>query len=801
MFKKVYFSLFLLFICITYASAQRVRGNVYDENGDPLVSATIVIEGTNYSTLTNDEGEFRFRNLPKGTFTIVASFIGYNSKRQEVVITEHSQQTLRYDLQGSNTLSEVEVFGERFKQPAKLDIITRMPLRPSEQIQTISVISEKVIAEQGALTITDALRNVPGVTLFGSYGGVKESMSARGFRGIPVLKNGVRIDSQFQTAAGVADMQGVESIQMIKGSAAVTQGVISDLGNAGGVINVVTKTPKFINAGQVDLRAGSWGQFRPTFDVQSVLNKSKTAAFRINGAYERADNYRPVVSMSRVYINPSFEWRPDGKTVVNLELDYLNENRTPVTSTVNLAADSVEALYDMPHNKFLGFENDNVNTEVTTYSARLNRQLTDNLSIRAAYFGSSYNVDNTSTGLAVSDKKNYNKRQRSLSRNLRDDNNSTFQLDFIGKDVYTGTIKHTFQLGFDYRIAEATTRNLGSVKIDVIDVTANNINNSRQDTTFKNPESVTPAINKYTTYGFMGQEVMTINKYLKAILGVRYSSISTINALATGTSDAGPTIEDAWDPMLGIMITPLKNVNVFGSYTTSTSLRNAGYILNDSITRAGASKTTQFEVGIKSDWLNNRLRFNFTYFNILTDNLANPYYEEGATVASDFFLKAGNLRRDGIEVELNGRVLENLQVMLGYAYLNARYQDSPSFKNGSAPMNAPRHTANAWAQYEVNRGVLKGFSIGAGAYYVGERPVNDFSLQPDGHGSLIGSRPFDMPAFTTVDVQLSYTYGPVTTRVFFNNVFDELGYNSYYRGGYINQIDPRNFSAIVSYQF
>ncbi|MBD8349694.1 TonB-dependent receptor [Dysgonomonas sp. HGC4] len=801
MFKKVYFSLLLLFICTTYASAQRVRGNVYDENGAPLVSATIVIEGTNYSTLTNDEGEFKFRNLPKGTFTIAASFIGYNSQRQEIAVTEHSQQTLRYDLKVSNTLNEVEVFGERFKQPEKLELITRMPLRPSEQIQTISVISEKVIAEQGALTITDALRNVPGVTLFGSYGGVKESMSARGFRGIPVLKNGVRIDSQFQTAAGVADMQGVESIQMIKGSAAVTQGVISDLGNAGGVINVVTKTPKFINAGQVDLRAGSWGQFRPTFDVQSVLNKSKTAAFRINGAYERADNYRPVVSMSRVYINPSFEWRPDSKTVINLELDYLNENRTPVTSTVNLAPDSIEALYDMPHDKFLGLKNDNVNTEVTTYSARLNRQLTDNLSIRAAYFGSSYNVDNTSTGLANASKTDYNKRKRTLTRNLRDDNNSTFQLDFIGKDVYTGTIKHTFQLGFDYRIAEATTRNLGSAVIDTIDVTANRIDNSRKNISFKNPESVTPAINKYTTYGFMAQEVMTINKYLKAILGARYSSISTINAVAAGTSDAGPTIEDAWDPMLGVMITPIKNVNVFGSYTTSTSLRNAGYILTDSVTRAGASKTKQFEVGIKSDWLNNRLRFNFTYFNILTDNLVNAYYLEGATVPTDFYRKAGNLRRDGVEVELNGRVLENLQVMLGYAYLNARYQDSPSYKNGSAPMNTPKHTANAWAQYTVNRGVLKGFAIGAGAYYVGERPVNDFSLSPDGHGSLIGARPFDMPAFTTVDVQLSYTYGPVTTRVFFNNVFDELGYNSYYRGGYINQVDPRNFSAIVSYQF
>lgn len=66
-------------------------------------------------------------------------------------------------------------------------------------------------------------------------------MSIRGYRGVPVLKNGVLLDSDFRTAGMMTDMQGVESIQVIKGSAAVTQGIGDGLGAAGGVINVVTK--------------------------------------------------------------------------------------------------------------------------------------------------------------------------------------------------------------------------------------------------------------------------------------------------------------------------------------------------------------------------------------------------------------------------------------------------------------------------------------------------------------------------------------------------------------------------------
>lgn len=802
MSKKIYFLLLLFLVCTTYVSAQKLRGTVYDENGEPLVSATIAIEGTNYSTLTNDNGEFRFRNLPQGTFKVSASFVGYTTQKQEIIINEDSRQSLRFDLQISNTLNEVEVFGERYKQPEKLEVITRMPLRPSEQIQTISVISEKVIAEQGALTITDALRNVPGVTLFGSYGGVKESMSTRGFRGIPVLKNGVRMDSQFQTASGIADMQGVESLQMIKGSAAVTQGVITDLGNAGGVINIVTKTPKFVNTGEATLRVGSWGQVRPTFDVQSVLDKNRTIAFRLNGAYERADSYRKYVSSNRAYINPSLEWRPDDKTTVNLELDYLNEDRTPVTSTVNLADIGTEALYEMPYDKFLGFKGiDNVNTKMLTYSARINRMITDKFSVRAAYFNSSYNFDNTSTGLATIGKKepiNYDLRQRTISRSQRDDKNTTFQLDFIGRDVYTSSVKHTFQVGFDYRIADAFTTNLGSMVVDTINV-LNPVNNTppSADKIKKSGlgTAATPVRSKYSTYGLMAQEVMTINDYLKLILGIRYSSISTLSATA------GTDTRNAWDPMVGIMVTPIKNVNVFASYTTSTSLRSAANILTDSITEAGPSRTKQFEAGFKSDWLGDRLRFNFTYFDIITENLTNSDYIPGTNTTTGFVYKAGDLKRRGVEVELNGRILDNLQVMLGYAYLDAKYENSPSYVNGSAPMNAPKHTANGWIHYTVDRSTLKGLSIGLGTYYVGKRPVNEFSLAPDGHGNIGGTKPFDMPAYTTVNIQLGYTTDPITARIFMNNIFDELGYNSYFRGGYINQIDPRNFAAMVAYRF
>ena len=787
----------ILFLCsTTYLSALTIKGKITDKEGNPLISATVLIPELKTGAVTDTEGNFILPSIPTKQVTLVANFIGHETYTQKIDSSYNHKGELVLRLTPNTHLKDVEVFGERHKQPEKLEVITRMPLRPSEQIQSISIISEKAIADQGILTVTDAVRNVPGVTLFGSYGGVRESLSTRGYRGVPIVKNGVRLDSDFRTASALTEMQGVESVQVIKGSAAITQGIGNDLGSPGGVVNVVTKTPKFINTGEVSLRAGSWGYVRPTFDVQTVLNREKTIAFRMNGAFERGDNYRPVISSSRVYLNPSLEWRPNEKTTVTFEMDYLNDNRTPYTSTVNLAADSVNALYEMPYNKFLGFTSDNANNITTTYAARFVRQLSDKYSIRASYFGSSYKIDNSSSLLAAVLNKfpgQYNMRKRSVSRSLRDDANEVFQLDFVGRDVYTGPLKHTFQVGFDYKYTNLSTTAYNTAVVDTINVMSDVISN-----TFKKAITLTPAtpiVSSNASYGVMAQEVMTINKYLKAILGLRYSYGASIDA-----TSAGPTKGDAWNPMAGIMISPLKNINLFGSYTTTSNLRSAANKMSNG-EEIGTSETKQLEVGIKSEWLNNRLRFNFTYFDIITENLSNTEYVPGTNTVTGYYIKAGDLLRSGVEVELNGRVLSNLQVMLGYAYLNAHYENSPSYVNGSSPMNAPDHTANGWLYYTLDKTALKGLSVGLGAYYVGERPVNEFSLTPDGHGTAVGVKPFDMPAYTTVNLQLAYHFEKVTVRAFANNLFDAVGYNSYYRGGYINQIDPRNFAAVVSYKF
>ena len=695
-------------------------------------------------------------------------------------------------------IDEVELFGEKNKQPEGLEVITRLPLKPRDQIQSISTISYKVIEGLGGLTVTDVAKNIPGVTQFGSYGGTRESMSIRGYRGVPVLKNGVMMDSDFRTAAMLTDMQGVESIQVIKGSAAVTQGIGDGLGSAGGVINVVTKVPKFINQTNVGFRYGSWDFYRPTVDFQRVLDSNGKVAVRFNAAYQDNNSFRKYVKTDRIYVNPSVAFRPDDKTEIVVEMDYMHNDTTPDRGTVNLSTGDVNALYEMPKGKFLGFSSDNAETETFNFSTTATRKLTDKLKLRAAYMNSSYDFTNVGASLGAGNAAtNYAVRARSLAKSAREDKNQVLQLDLIGVEVNTGFLKHTFQVGFDWKQTDVTTTSYQSKSVDQINVLqdiSNALPISIDGENFSLAAS-NPIVNTLSsTVGLMAQDVVTINKYVKAHLGVRYSKLNGVSK---------DLAHDAWNPSLGLMISPLENINIFGSYTTTIALRSANNPLDGGGT-VGPSKTTQWEAGIKSDWLGERLRFNVTVFDIKTDNLSYSVLNTAGN-ATGYYGLAGDLSRKGVEVELIGRILPNLQVMTGWAYVDAQYHDSPAYVEGSAPLNTPKHTANGWLNYKFNEGILRGLDLGAGIYYVGERPVDDFTQKTyhNGHELAVepGLKPFMMKEYTTVDAQIGYVYKGVGLRVFFNNIFDAVGYNSYFRSGYIDQIQPRNFAVQVNYKF
>nr|WP_027126185.1 TonB-dependent receptor [Gelidibacter mesophilus] len=789
-----YISLFMLLTIQLSFAQSKITGTITNQNHEQIPYASVLVENTVKGTSADENGFFELTNLAPGNYEIKVSFVGYKSLVKTVTLHENDHIKLSFQLIDDSQLEEVEIFGSRFQHPDKIEALTRLPLAPYEQIQSISIISDKLIAQQGNLTISDATKNVPGVYTFATYGNKRESMSSRGFRGIPILKNGVRVHSDFRGTGILTDMQGVDNIQVLKGAASITQGVATDLGSPGGVVNIVTKTPKYVFGGNAGLRLGSYGQARSTFDVYGPIVESQKVAFRINTALERSDSYRAMVSSDRFYINPSLEWKPDEKTTFTVEMDYFEDSRTPDLGTVNLGENDENKIYDLPHDMFLGFDNDKSLTSNTTYAIRFKRDLSDKLSVNGAFYKSNLDLDDkgASLGNVIKDSAGepiYNQRNRGYSVSTRQDDNSVIQFDLIGDDIETGGISHTFQVGFDYRTTNYSTSSMSISNVDMIDVFAQNSHDLPDDLIF--PEATVLGA-KSKAIGFVAQDVITFNNYIKTFLGARYSKTQTITATET-------TQSDAFNPLGGVIITPVKNLNVFASYTNSSYPRTATR-LDVNGNELGNERFDQFETGIKTNWLNNRLRFNLTFFKINNKDINLPVYDEN-WVATGYYQKGGNDERKGIEVELTGRLLDNLEVITGYSYIDAQYKEHTSYVYGSAPLNTPKHTFNAYANYSFKES-LEGLSIGAGIYFTGERPINDWSSGAVTHEGIVpNQKPFDVEAYTQVNAQLAYRINSHwNLRFLLNNVFDKIGYNAY-RTRYINQTDPRNFAGVLSYSF
>lgn len=786
----------LLILCTQIMVAQevaKVTGTVTDIDNNPVPFASVYIKELKKGGAAEADGTFTISNIPYGLWQLTASGVGYKASTIAINPREPVLSGVNLQLSFDNELDQVEVFGNRYDRPDKIESITRLPLKTYEQIQSISVLSEKLIKNQGALTISQATKNVPGVYTFATYGNKRESMSSRGFRGIPILKNGVRVNSDFRGVGVLTDMQGVDNIQVLKGTAAITQGVATDLGSPGGIVNIVTKTPKYISGGSVSLRGGSYGQVRPTFDFYGPLNKEKNIGFRLNGSLERADSYRSLVQKESFYFNPSFEWKIDDKTKITLELDHYYDSRTPDLGTVNLDENDVNAIYDLPHSQFLGFENDRSITENTTYAIRMDRKLNDHLTLKGAFYNSSLKLNDKGASLGNTMKEGdvsiYNERQRNYSTSTRDDKNNVLQFDLIGDNVYTGSIKHTFQVGFDYRSSHFSTMSQSAGVVDTVNVF--------QNVTHNLPNVTLGEANlnggKTNSLGFVAQDVISWNRWLKTFLGARYSSTETI-------SEVENTRSDAFNPLGGIIVSPIKNVNVFASYTNSSYPRTASR-LGQNGEELGNERYDQFETGFKTTWLNDRLRFNLTLYKINNKNINLPVYDETWTNIL-YYAQGGNDQRQGIEVELTGRPLENLELIGGYAYIDAQYKEHTSYVYGSAPLNTPKHTFNAYANYSFRNNALKGLSVGVGAYFTGERPINDWSSGPITHEGIVpGQKPFNVDAYTLVNFQAAYQFNKNWSLQFLlNNVFDKVGYNAY-RTRFINQTDPRSFAGVLRYNF
>ena len=368
----------LFFVLAANAQSGQLQGFIKTSDGKPAAEVYVQLKETRKGTVTKADGSYILSNIPGGKYTLIVSFVGLQTIQKPVEVTSGVTNNLDFNLVESETqLAEIVVTANRSinERPAA---IGKLPIKPMDLPQAVVTVGESVIKNQQTQRLSDVIKNVNGVYLGTARASTQEAFYARGysFSSTNMFKNGSRVNS-----GAMPEVSSLESVEILKGGAAILYGNVAP----GGVLNMVTKKPKFELGGEVSLRAGSYNLFKPTFDIYGPI--SNKIAYRVNGTFESADSYRDQVSSKRYYVNPSLLFKLGNKTELIIEGDYLKHEFTPdfgIGSLVDtLKGTRPSTVPDVPRSRFMGTPWQYNTTDQSTASVTLNHSFNTNCAVCA----------------------------------------------------------------------------------------------------------------------------------------------------------------------------------------------------------------------------------------------------------------------------------------------------------------------------------------------------------------------------------------------------------------------------------
>ncbi len=294
--SKLIFKSFLLILFVAFlnsATAQTIRGKVTDATtGEPLVGATVTLEGTKFVTIVNLDGSYVFKNVPPGKYEIKIKYSGYEKPKEQDVEVKAGEEVKGLNFQLAVESKELSSIVVTSSKNGESDKYARSLERKSDVVQNI--LSTKAIELSPDVTVANSLQRVSGVTVQRSSSGEGRYAIIRGMdqRYNSTLVNGIKIpspDDKFRyVPLDIFPSDILERLEVIK---ALTPNMEADA--IGGVMNLVMKSAASKKTFHVFLATGEnilFKEDRPfaTFD-HKVINKKDPA--EINGNSYIASDY------------------------------------------------------------------------------------------------------------------------------------------------------------------------------------------------------------------------------------------------------------------------------------------------------------------------------------------------------------------------------------------------------------------------------------------------------------------------------------------------------------------------------
>ncbi len=622
--------------------------------------------------------------------------------------------------------------------------LDRYPVPLLDTPQSITVISQATIQEQGATTLRETLRNAPGISIAAGEGGSQgDNLTLRGF----TARNDIFLDGMRDFGSYYRDPFNYQEVEVLEGPSSVTFG----RGSTGGVINQVSKVPstrRFIT-GEGDLGTDLTRRF--TADMNEPLEKlGHGAAVRLNVMVHDSDvAERDAANNRRFGVAPSLALGLGTPTRMIASYFHFSEDDIPDYG--------IPWYFNKPapvarHN-YYGFQDGSnyLRTDVDMFTVKVEHDISDNAVVR-----NRFRYSNNERSARITEPQLNNATAGSITpstpldqvivnRNqIATDSTEGLLWDQFDATVHAQTfgISHVIVIGAEGGQETSTPVRPTFNYVNPAGKTVNSVPTTslldpNEDQAFSGHSA--PASNVHLTsnsYGLYALDTMQFGAHWEIVGGVRFDSFDSdeksivyptpVMANAGGPVVQGPPVitypsrldqKPSW--RAAAVYKPTDKGSIYFGY--GTSFNPSAEALSLTVGPAGTGTAnlapefnTSYEIGTKWDFNNAHLSLRGDLFRTTKENA-----REASPANSLLYVLAGTQRVDGAELVANGRLTDRWQILSSYTHMHSEVLDSQYYPQsvGYPLANVPNNLFNLWTTFQQTRR----FMFGGGGNYVGSR--------------------------------------------------------------------------------
>lgn len=674
--------------------------------------------------------------------------------------------------------------------------------------QTITVITREVLQEQGAISLMEALRNTPGITLqLGENGNTSagDTFQMRGFS----TQSSIFVDGMRDLGAVSRDVFNVEQIEVAKGPSGADVG----RGAASGYINLATKLPSLEDATSAGAAIDSGNTWRVNADLNRRIGD--TSAFRLNVMGKDGGQVgRKSIEKQAHGIAPSLAFGLGTPTRVYLYSQHVRQDGKPDGGfpTIGLegylsANPLLQSAPMVDRNNYYGLASDFEKSSSDMVTVKIEHQLNPDTTLtNTSRYGKS-SIDRILTGIntitanpgSTPDSWTISRsRQSVLQENTILGNTTNLLSQFAA-----GGFKHTVSAGLELLSEEQfspTRGGLGATN----PATASLYHPNPNDALVGYNPALTGAWSngKTTTVAAYAFDTVKLNEQWQLTAGLRgerYNTVSSAVSANTSTTNGiplgtlvGSRLEKS-DNLLswkaGVVYKPAANGSVYLSYATSqTPPGGANFALSATASSVSnpnmdPQKTTNVELGTKWDLIEKKLAVTAAAYR--TENTNELTVQDPVLLT---YSQLGKRRVQGVELGVVGQVTRAWNITAGLARMSAKIvEGSASTLAGTDTRWSPDLTATLWTSYQWNDAL----TVAGGMRYSSEQKRNVAPNAP------LTTAP-GIPAYAVADAMLRYKVSKnVALQLNVYNLGDRFYVSSLNNGG-SRVILGANRSALLS---